>query len=99
MAPRDEPPLTQNPFELVTVQACLLPQFTSHLVETLDRILGATRCIQGFTQTLLNRGAEIIEFPSGYLLETERSICCNISDKLTNEITKSGRLVWCRTCT
>jgi hypothetical protein len=58
---------------MLTMQVSPL-QFTRHLVETLDRILGATCCIQGFTQTLSNRDVEIIKFPSGYLSETVSDI-------------------------
>ena len=82
---------------MLGVQVCLAFQFTRHLVETLDRILGTTRCIHDFTQTLLNHGAETIEFPSGHLSEGAISIRCNTSIwKRTNEITNNGRLVWCR---
>ena len=52
-----------------TMQLFLLFQFTRHLKETLDRTFSATRCIQGFTEALLNRDLEIIKFPSGYLSE------------------------------
>ena len=34
---------------MLTMHASLASQFTRHLVETLDSILGATGCIQGFT--------------------------------------------------
>jgi len=64
--------LTQHPFPMFTMQASRTSQFIRHLVETLDRIFGAVRRIQGFTQILSNHGGKIIKFPSRYLLGTER---------------------------
>ena len=66
---------TQSPFEMHSMQVRLASHLSRHFVETLDRILGATGCIQGLAQTLLNCGAEIIKFPARYLLETERFRC------------------------
>ena len=66
-----------------------------HFQKRVACILRATRYIQSFTQTLSNRDAEIIKFPSGYLSESVSDFdtlqTCNIPiRKLTNETTKSG---------
>jgi len=61
---------------MLSAQVRLASHLSRHFVETLDRILGATGCIQGLTQTLLNRGAEIIKFPARYLLETDERFRC-----------------------
>ena len=60
-------PLTKSPFRAFTVEVHISSEFSRHSVETLDRILRATRCMQRFAQTLSNCGVEIIKFPSGYL--------------------------------
>ena len=63
-------PLTQSPFRVTTLLVHLSSRSTRHLVETFNRILRATRRIQGVTQTLPNLDVEIIKFPSGYLTES-----------------------------
>jgi len=68
---RDPRPLAQSPVEMFTVHVCFPFQFTPHSVETLDRILGTTRCEHGYTQTLSNCDLEIIKFPTGYLSHGE----------------------------
>ena len=42
-------------------------------MEALDRILGATCCKQGFTQTLFDSDVEAIKFPSEYLPDGEQN--------------------------
>ena len=64
---RDAVSLTKSPFRVFTAQVHISSQFSRHLVETLDRILRATPCMQSFAQTLSNCGVEVIKFPSRYL--------------------------------
>ena len=59
--------LTKSPFRVFAVQVHSSSKFSGHLVETLDRILRATRCVQRFAHTLSNCHVEIIKFPSRYL--------------------------------
>ena len=63
-------PLTQSPFRVTTLLVHHSSRSTRHLVETFNRILRATRRIQGVAQTLPNLDVEIIKFPSGYLSES-----------------------------
>ena len=71
MMPWYAPLLTMNPSEMLTRQVRHLSCFIRHLMETFDRILCATCCIQSLAQTLLNCGVEIIKFPSEYLSDSE----------------------------
>ena len=101
MAPtRDAIPLTKSPFRALTAQVRIPSWFSSHLVETLDRILRATRCMQSFAQTLPNYDVEIIKFPSGYLSKpvSDLGTCYTAISNPTNEITSSDRPSSCRIC-
>ena len=59
--------LTRNPLGDGSVHINLFVKGIYYFEKRFASLVRAARCIQGFTNTLLNRDAEIIEFPSRYL--------------------------------
>jgi hypothetical protein len=92
-----EAELTRDLIDYGFTHIDLFSKSVYRLQNNVTRLIYTTHCIQGFTEMSLNFDADMIKFPG--ICKRWRPILIrrNIAvGKLTNEITKSARLVWSR---